>query len=665
MSERRDRRNTPARRPTIHGQIRIRLMPALAILAVLTVVPPAPLQGADDGGGRSVFATGAGNRALALGGAFTAVADDPSAALWNPAGLGLLQRRELQLTQTRLFGLGFSEQYASLVLPNWRWGTVAATWRRFGVDGIEQRDDRGFLLDDDLRDAQTELLLGYGRSLLGGDLALGGAFKVRHHQLAGHADSGLGLDLGLWLRPLALASASGAASRSLALGLTVRNALEPQIKLASESVPDPIAMRVGLAWTQHLGARLRLLALADIEQTRGMDSRVHAGIETALEDLLALRFGSSNGRLTAGAGLSWKSWGIDYQFEDNHLGSIHRFGVALAFGPTVMQNRLAAQAAADEAIRRRLDAAFASRSDQHEQQFRLRAQQAISETRWDDALIELNTLQVLAPEAPDLPALMAEAWYGRACQQEQEDDLVESALSLRRVLAVMPDHAEAALDLRRIQDAIAHNAQRSREISARWEMALDALAGEDLVMARDGFAAVLALAPNDREAGNMLEFAERAIARQAAVTALVPSRHATTSEAAVTQISGAPPAQPATVQPAAAAPASAELSMARRREVDDLYRRGMEAMQADRRAEAVHYWELVLSADPAHSRAREYLTSEYLAQGMESFADGALREAVASWQQAARVDPDDPRARGYLERALQQLARMEQIAESR
>ena len=43
------------------------------------------------------FSRGLGARALGMGGAFIAVADDASATFWNPAGLGGLQRRDLSV----------------------------------------------------------------------------------------------------------------------------------------------------------------------------------------------------------------------------------------------------------------------------------------------------------------------------------------------------------------------------------------------------------------------------------------------------------------------------------------------------------------------------------------------------------------------------------------
>src|SRR5262245_3289124 len=123
---------------------------SIALALTLLVAPPA--WAAEDGGTRSVFAFGAGNRALALGGAFTALADDPSAPLWNPGGLGFVPRRQLAATGASLYGLDVQEAFAGIVLPDWRYGTLAFTFRHLGVGGIEGRDDRNSITDATLSD---------------------------------------------------------------------------------------------------------------------------------------------------------------------------------------------------------------------------------------------------------------------------------------------------------------------------------------------------------------------------------------------------------------------------------------------------------------------------------------------------------------------------------
>ena len=60
---------------------------AMVVSAALLLVLSAVVL-ADGIGAFSAFKNGIGARALAMGGAFVAVADDATAVCWNPAGLG-------------------------------------------------------------------------------------------------------------------------------------------------------------------------------------------------------------------------------------------------------------------------------------------------------------------------------------------------------------------------------------------------------------------------------------------------------------------------------------------------------------------------------------------------------------------------------------------------
>jgi tetratricopeptide (TPR) repeat protein len=563
------------------------------------------------------------------------------------------------------------------------------------VDGIEQRDDRGFLLDGDLEDTETELALGYGRLLMNGALGLGGTVKLQRQSLAGYDGNGLGLDLGIWSRPLALAGARGAATRDLSLGLSIRNLVEPSIKLDQDNVPDPIAVRLGLAWDHDLSSNLAVLAAVDAERTRDMDARWHAGAELRIHRVLALRAGTNDGDLTAGIGAAWRGLGVDYQYEDNHLGDIHRFGLVVHFGTTVTEARAEAHARAEAEVQTRLASAFAAQNEAREDELVQRARRALELEHWEDALDVVGTLRVLSPDNRDLDDLALAAHRGLAGQFERQDDLAGAALSWRHALALAPGDPEALAGVARVQAERDRRSARSRALESRYEAALDAFASGDLLGARDGFAAVLVLAPDDRDAATMLARTEAAMTRSAAALAAeaVSLAEAGSFEQARARLAraraldpvapglaeamteldrlvaetttGDRPAAPAPTMTAEATPrattADPSLSPQRRQEIADLYARGIAAMEAGRRDEAVRYWEVVWAADPAFEQVREYLTREYLARGMEAYAGGALRRAVSSWEEALRVDPDDPRARGYLERARQQLSRMEKI----
>ena len=85
------------------------------------------------------FTLGAGARALALGGAFVAVSDDPSGLYYNPSGLGLIQQRQVTLLHSETFGSLINHDYIAYAQPitiRNRSGAIAAGVYRVGGGGI-------------------------------------------------------------------------------------------------------------------------------------------------------------------------------------------------------------------------------------------------------------------------------------------------------------------------------------------------------------------------------------------------------------------------------------------------------------------------------------------------------------------------------------------------
>ncbi len=66
---------------------------------------------------------GIGARANAMGGAFTAVANDASAMYWNPAGIAPLQKYEALFTYTKLFA-DINLNYFGAVIPVGELGVI-------------------------------------------------------------------------------------------------------------------------------------------------------------------------------------------------------------------------------------------------------------------------------------------------------------------------------------------------------------------------------------------------------------------------------------------------------------------------------------------------------------------------------------------------------------
>lgn len=680
-----------------HTLLRSRLT---ALGLALILLPPSVAGALDDGGGRSVFAIGAGNRALGMGGAYCAIADDASGAIWNPGGLGWVERRQLALTQTSLYGLGFSEQYAGLVMPHHRYGTFAAVLRRFAVEGIEGRDDRGALLDDDLSDNELEIAFAYGRAV-GPHLTCGASVKLQRQDLAGYSDGAIGLDLGLLARPLGMIS-DGSHDGGLTFGLAIRNAVAPRMRLDQDHVPDPTAVRAGLAWQRHLTSSVALLTSIDVERTRGMDRRLHAGAEASLFDVIALRAGSFAGCLTAGAGIRWQGVAVDYQYEDNQLGGISRLGVGLAFGPTIDESRQLAQARAAAAMQQRMDELLARRSREQAGELAVGAREALADGEWERALDLAGTLAVFQPDHAELVGLQVAAWRGKAAADKAAGDAASGIVCLSRALALAPADSVLSRELAEARRDDAERSERSQRARAAFDAAIDAFARDDLATAGEGFAAILAANPDDPAAGAMLSrtrdacdrrvgqlladgLSDLAAGRTEAVAArldemrrLAPRSPAIAeleAQLAKRRAAPVPASRPegsramatyAAPAPVAAAPAPQPArTAAEERELAALFARGVAAIDAGRHQDAVRYWELVWSAAPDYGNVAGHLAREYLAMGMEEYAGGNLNRAIENWQRALTLAPDDARARGYLARARDQLNRMQNLEASR
>ena len=82
---------------------------------------------------------GAGARSIGMGGAFTAVADDATATVWNPAGLGSAADLSLNFS-TQQLDLDRSHNFVALTKSLGSAGSIGLAVTNAGVSGIQQYD---------------------------------------------------------------------------------------------------------------------------------------------------------------------------------------------------------------------------------------------------------------------------------------------------------------------------------------------------------------------------------------------------------------------------------------------------------------------------------------------------------------------------------------------
>lgn len=150
---------------------------------------------------------GIGARGLALSNSMVAIADDVTAAYWNPAGLSRMDKRyQLSLMHAEYFAGIAKYDYVGLGYKIDNHSSVALSYVRFGVDNImnttELIDNQGNVDYDRISyfsAADNALLLSYAYAFdqVAG-LSLGANVKIIHRKIGQFAKSwGFGLDFGL------------------------------------------------------------------------------------------------------------------------------------------------------------------------------------------------------------------------------------------------------------------------------------------------------------------------------------------------------------------------------------------------------------------------------------------------------------------------------------
>ena len=274
---------------------------------------------------------GWGARPLGMGGAFTAVADDSNAPLYNPAGLVQVQWNEFSAMYARLFsGLTvyagddqarLDQSYLAYVSkPIPHVGSWGISWANFNTTHLYREDT---------------LALSYARNLgdffpvLDNNLAFGLNVKYLHRGItldsrtndaadpvfaSGDSASGVAVDVGF------LFKSEEGPLEGWRVGVAAKNLNEPNVGF-QEKDPVPLEWRLGLAYQNR--QRPWLVPALDVTRRNGVTG-VSGGFESWLfNDTLGLRVGGNRDEATAG--LSY------YQAINRKIGFRLDYGFAVPF----------------------------------------------------------------------------------------------------------------------------------------------------------------------------------------------------------------------------------------------------------------------------------------------------------------------------------------------
>jgi len=247
---------------------------AVASLALILVLSAVAL--ADGIGAFSAFKNGVGARALAMGGAFVAVADDATAMLWNPSGLAQLEDTRLTGMSTDLYGLGITHQFIGAVTTFANLG-IGLGWERASIDG--QIVDEGGVIGGAFTWVEQAIIGSLATNVL--DVAMAGA-NVKYYLAddgLGEGATGFGFDLGLLV----------SLGDMFVIGVNAMDLAGSSISW-DDGTTDVISglYKAGLAMKLADG---RLVLATDVDFDGTDLGNTHVGVEFNVIDELALRGG--------------------------------------------------------------------------------------------------------------------------------------------------------------------------------------------------------------------------------------------------------------------------------------------------------------------------------------------------------------------------------------
>ena len=314
---------------------------------------------------------GVGARALGMGSSFVSVADDATAAYWNPAGLVQIQKRAFATMYSDSFGTrqgGFLSKglveynFIGYVQEVEGIGNIGISWIRLGVDDIPHttfvdvngNGRLGDFLDKDgdgvkdpgewyidrpevagyFSNVDNALLISYARQVHP-NLSIGGNLKLLRQSLFENSGNGFGLDLGLMLKPL----------DGLHLGAMLVDATGTQIRWNTDDAPvftRSRQFRIGLSYRISFPVIGKATFGVDLETDRkdlkadgDAEKIFRFGGEYWLFNVVALRIGAEGTKLAAGAGIRLlfgeTALFADYAFNAHDLGSSQRVSISGLF----------------------------------------------------------------------------------------------------------------------------------------------------------------------------------------------------------------------------------------------------------------------------------------------------------------------------------------------
>ena len=266
------------------------LFSSIGLLALAVLLAPVCFAGVN---AAPHLGMGSGARALGLGGAFTAVANDATSTIWNPAGLPAVNDLTVTLASTPM-SLDRKHNFIGLIKKVGK-GGLGVSVINAGVDDITSYDDRG-VRTGSFNHNSNAFALSYGHHL--GVVAAGVSARMYMDSFGDHSSTSgfAGADIGLL---------GGNRARTFSYGIAARN-----LGGAIGDNEVPIIVAGGLAYRvlhKHV-ATFSVDVQHQVLEIGESTTSLHLGTEYLIAKTFAIRGGS---RLTEDRAQFFGGFGVN------------------------------------------------------------------------------------------------------------------------------------------------------------------------------------------------------------------------------------------------------------------------------------------------------------------------------------------------------------------
>jgi len=273
-------------------------------------------------------------RAVGMGGAFVAIADDYSACYFNPAGLVQLSHSQLGSTYTDLYGWGLlKHSFLAFVEPTPTMGSGGVSWNHLSAN-LEPEE----WSYDLWAYSYAKIIYPKNLTLRNGFSSWGINLKYLRQIAPGEDASGYSIDLGYLNKGRKMSKMS-----KISWGFNFQDIFSQIDWSTGRKEQIPSNLKFGFAWK----ASHKFLLAVDLDTSlKDLPKQMHLGGEWRISNNFKLRAGatkifqkSANLALSIGMGfkLRLREEGIrqvnfNYAFSNNEeLGNTHRFSLSFGF----------------------------------------------------------------------------------------------------------------------------------------------------------------------------------------------------------------------------------------------------------------------------------------------------------------------------------------------